>query len=147
MIILLICFVSWAVAQATKFGIGRIREKRYDWRYFVATGGMPSSHSATVCALAASMGLSYGVTSPYFDIAVILALIVMYDAAGVRRAVSRQSAILNRITRELREQRPMGEVERDLRELWGHSPFQVVVGAAIGIFIAWLWLFLSNNIN
>jgi uncharacterized protein len=143
MIILLICFASWAVAQATKFVIGRIREKHYDWRYFVATGGMPSSHSATVCALATSMGITYGITSAYFDIATILAIIVMYDAAGVRRAVSRQSVILNRITKELWEQRPIGEVEKDLRELWGHSPFQVIVGALIGIFIAWFWLFLS----
>jgi len=146
MIILLICFAAWAVAQATKFIIGRIKENHFDWRYFVATGGMPSSHSATVSALAASIGITYGITSAYFDIATILALIVMYDAAGVRRAVSRQSVILNRITKELREQRPLGEVERDLRELWGHSPFQVVVGALIGIFIAWFWLFLSNNI-
>ena len=143
MSILLICLVAWAIAQATKVVIGRIREKRLDWRYFVATGGMPSSHSATVCALAASLGISYGFTSPYFDIATILAVVVMYDAAGVRRAVSKQSVILNRITKELREQRPRDEVERDLRELWGHSPFQVVVGALLGIFVAWLGLFLS----
>jgi acid phosphatase family membrane protein YuiD len=142
--ILLICFTAWAVAQATKVTIGLIKEKRIDWSYFVGTGGMPSSHSATVCALAASLGIAYGFTSPYFDIATILALIVMYDAAGVRRAVSRQSVILNRITRELREQRPIGEVEKDLRELWGHSPFQVFIGAFIGAFIAWLWLFLSK---
>jgi acid phosphatase family membrane protein YuiD len=143
MIILLICFTAWAVAQGTKFAIGRIRDKRFDWSYFVSTGGMPSSHSATVTALATSLGMSYGFTSAYFDISVILAIIVMYDAAGVRRAVSRQSVILNRIMRELREQRPRNEVERDLRELWGHSPFQVVVGALLGIFIAWIWLFLS----
>ena len=142
MSILLICFAAWAVAQATKVAIGRIREKHLDWRYFVTTGGMPSSHSATVSALAASLGITYGFSSPYFDIATILALIVMYDAAGVRRAVSKQSIILNRITKELREQRPRIEVERDLRELWGHSPFQVIIGALVGIFIAWLWLFL-----
>jgi len=143
MIVLLICFAAWAVAQGTKFIIGRIREKRFSWSYFVSTGGMPSSHSATVTALATGLGLKYGFDSPYFDISAILAVIVMYDAAGVRRAVSRQSVILNRIMRELREQRPMVEVERDLRELWGHTPFQVFVGGLLGIFIAWLWLFLS----
>jgi uncharacterized protein len=143
MIILLICFTAWAIAQGTKFAIGKIREKRFDWSYFVSTGGMPSSHSSTVTALATGLGMTYGFNSPYFDISAILAIIVMYDAAGVRRAVSRQSVILNRIMRELREQRPRDEVERDLRELWGHSPFQVFVGGALGIFIAWLWLFVS----
>jgi uncharacterized protein len=143
MIILLICLASWGLAQAIKFIIGRRREKRFNWSYFVATGGMPSSHSATVSSLATAMGIIYGFNSPYFDISVILALIVMYDAAGVRRAVSRQSVILNRLVREFREQRPRGELERDLKELWGHSPFQVFVGALIGIFIAWLWLFLA----
>jgi len=143
MIILFICLTAWATAQAIKVVLHRIKEKRFDWSYFVSTGGMPSSHSSTVCSLATALGMSYGFNSPYLDIAVILAIIVMYDAAGVRRAVSKQSVILNRIMRELREQRPRDEVERDLRELWGHSPFQVFVGALIGIFIAWVWLFLS----
>ena len=105
---------------------------------------MPSSHSSTVCSLATAMGMTQGFNSPYFDTAVILAVIVMYDAAGVRRAVSKQSVILNRIMRELREQRPRDEVERDLRELWGHSPFQVFIGALIGIFIGWVWPYLAN---
>jgi uncharacterized protein len=141
--ILLICFVAWLVAQAIKFIIERIREQRFDWKIFISTGGMPSSHSATVTALATGVGMQYGLNSAYFDIATILAIIVMYDAAGVRRAVSHQAVILNRITRELREQRPRNEVERDLRELWGHSPFQVVVGGFLGIAIAWVWLFFS----
>jgi uncharacterized protein len=141
--ILLICLASWMAAQLIKVSIGLIKEKHVDWSYFVGTGGMPSAHSATVCALAMALGLTYGFSSPYFDISVILALIVMYDAAGVRRAVSRAAASLNRISREMREHYPRDQVEREMRELWGHSPFQVIVGAAIGIVIAWLWVYLS----
>ena len=87
--------------------------------------------------------MTQGLDSVAFAITAILAMVVMYDAAGVRRAVSRQSVILNRIVKELVGKRPRGEVERDLRQLIGHTPFQVFAGAALGICIAWLWLFLS----
>lgn len=143
MTILFICLVSWAVAQLIKVVIGIIKEKHIDWRYFVTAGGMPSSHSATVCALASATALVYGISSAYFTITVILALIVMYDAAGVRRAISRQAVILNRISKELREHYPRDYVEREVRELWGHSPFQVFIGAAIGIIIAVIWVELA----
>ena len=140
--IALICLVAWAVAQGTKVALGRIREKRFDWRYFVSNGGMPSSHAAVVIALTTGIAITCGFDSPFFAISAVLAAIVIVDAAGVRRAVSRQSIVLNRIMRLLREQRPLVEVEKDLRELWGHSPFQVFVGGFMGFFIAWLWLFL-----
>jgi len=65
---------------------------------------------------------------------------VMYDAAGVRQTVSRQSVVLNRLVKEIFERRPFDEVERDIRELIGHTPFQVIIGSILGIFIAWLWL-------
>ena len=105
---------------------------------------MPSSHTAVVCALAAAVAMIQGLSSVAFAITAILAIVVMYDAAGVRRAVSRQSIVLNRIVRELMEKRPRGEVERDLREFIGHTPFQVIAGAGVGIFIAWLWLTISG---
>ncbi len=138
--VLLISVCAWAVAQLIKVFAILIREKRLDLSYFVATGGMPSAHSATVSALATAVAMIEGLSSVAFAIATILALVVMYDAAGVRRAVSRQSSVLNRIVREFRVRRPRGEVERDLRELIGHTPFQVIIGAALGILIAWLWL-------
>lgn len=141
--LLFICLCAWATAQLAKFGIGVVREKRFNWSYFVSPGGMPSSHSATVSSLATGIGLIYSINSTYFAIAAIMALVVMYDAAGVRQSVSRQAVILNRIMRELQEQRPRGEVEKDLRELVGHTPFQVIVGAALGVSIAWLWVFLA----
>jgi len=104
---------------------------------------MPSSHTALVCALATAVVMIQGFGSVAFAIATILAMVVMYDAAGVRQTVGRQSKILNRIVKELREKRPRDEVERDLREFIGHTQFQVIAGAVLGILIAWVWLTLS----
>ena len=104
---------------------------------------MPSSHTALVCALAMTVGMMQGFNSVAFAIAAILAAVVMYDAAGVRQAVSRQSVILDRIVKELLAKRPRDEVERDLREFIGHTPFQVIAGASLGIFVAWLWLTIT----
>jgi len=143
--VLVISVCAWAVAQLIKVFVILMREKRLDLSYFVATGGMPSAHSATVSALATAVAMIEGLSSVAFAISAILAMVVMYDAAGVRRAVSRQSFILNRIVREFRVRRPRGEVERDLRELIGHTPFQVIIGAALGILIAWLWLTIGTT--
>ena len=122
---------------------GLAREKRLELRYFFKGGGMPSAHSATVSALATAVAATQGLGSAAFAITVLVALVVMYDAAGVRRAVSRQSIILDRVVKELRERRPRDEVERDLRQFIGHTPFQVIAGAALGIFIGWLWITIS----
>ena len=105
---------------------------------------MPSSHTALVCALAAAVGMMQGFNSVAFAITAILASVVMYDATGVRQAVSQQSIILNRIVKELVDKRPRGEVERDLRKFIGHTPCQVIAGAVLGIFVAWLWLTISG---
>jgi acid phosphatase family membrane protein YuiD len=131
------------VAQLLKVLFVLVREKRLDLRYFVASGGMPSAHSAMVCALATAVAMTQGLSSVVFAITAILAMLIMYDAAGVRQAVSRQSIILNRIVKEFRVRRPRGEVERDLREFIGHTPFQVIAGATLGILTAWLWLIIS----
>lgn len=140
---LLIAVCAWAIAQLIKVLIVLTKEKRLSLRYFASSGGMPSSHSATVSALATAVGMTEGFDSAAFAIAAILAIVVMYDAAGVRRTVGQQSFILNRIVKELLEKRPKDELERDLLELIGHTLFQVIVGSILGIFIAWLWLFIS----
>ncbi|RJQ39253.1 MAG: divergent PAP2 family protein [Dehalococcoidia bacterium] len=132
--------VAWLVAQLVKVFSVLIKERRLKLHLLVASGGMPSSHSATVSALATAVGLLNGLNSVIFGIAAILAIVVMYDAAGIRQAVSRQSIVLDRIVNELKVGRPRGEVERDLKELVGHTPYQVFVGAFIGILVAWLWL-------
>jgi len=134
----------WVVSQLLKVFIVLAREKRLDLWFLIRSGGMPSSHTALVCALAAAVAMTQGFSSVAFAITAILAIVVMYDAAGVRHAVGRQSIILNRIVRELMDKRPRNEVERDLREFIGHTPFQVIAGAVLGIFVAWLWLFIST---
>ena len=138
--VLLISACAWALAQLLKVVTVLIKEKRLDLSYFVTSGGMPSAHSATVCALATAVALIQGLDSVAFGITAILAIVVMYDAAGVRRAVSRQSIVLNRIVREITVKRPRDEVEHDLRELIGHTPFQVIIGGLLGVGIAWVWL-------
>ncbi len=143
--VLLISVCAWAAAQLIKVFVVLIKEKRLDLRYFVTSGGMPSAHSSTVCALATAVALIQGLDSVAFGITAILAIVVMYDAAGVRRAVSRQSIILNRIVREIMVRRPRDEVEHDLRELVGHTPFQVIIGALLGVGIAWVWVVLGGG--
>jgi acid phosphatase family membrane protein YuiD len=105
---------------------------------------MPSSHSAMVCALATAVAMINGLGSTYFAISVILAVIVMYDAAGVRASVGIQSVVLNRIILELKRKEPLVKIEADLRELMGHTPFEVLVGAVLGVTLAWVWLFLAR---
>ncbi len=134
---------AWAIAQLIKVFVVLARERRFDWWFLVRSGGMPSAHTALVCALATAVAMMLGFNSVAFAIAAILAMVVMYDAAGVRQAVGRQSRIINRIVKELREKRPRDEVERDLREFIGHTQFQVIAGAILGILIAWVWLTIS----
>ncbi len=141
--VLVISVCAWAVAQLMKVFISLVRERRLDLHYLVASGGMPSSHTTLVCALATAVAMTQGLNSVAFAITAILAMVVMYDAAGVRQSVGKQSVILNRIVKELLVKRPKGEVERDLRELIGHTPFQVIIGAILGILVAWLWLTIS----
>ena len=142
--VLVIPIAAWAIAQLIKVFITLAEEKRLDLWFLLRSGGMPSSHTALVCALATAVAITDGLNSITFAVAAILAMVVMYDAAGVRQAVSQQSIILNRIVKELMEKRPRAEVERDLREFIGHTPFQVIAGAALGIFVAWLWLTISG---
>ena len=98
---------------------------------------------STVSALTTSVAMVEGFESVAFGITAILALVVMYDAASVRRWVGRQSIFLNRIMREIRLRRPVAEWEHDLREFVGHTPFQVIIGGALGIIVAWLWFTIA----
>jgi uncharacterized protein len=142
---LLIATTSWLLAQMLKVVGGLIKEKRLDMSFFIRSGGMPSSHTALVTSLATAVGIMLGFNSIEFAISTVFASIVMYDAAGVRYSVSKQSVILNRILQELRERRPK-DVEHDVRELIGHTPFQVFSGGLLGIGIAVVWLWLSGGL-
>ena len=123
--------LAWFVAQGLKVLIYWIRNHKINFRLFVGTGGMPSSHSAFVTCLATSIGLESGWDSPVFFLAVGMALIIMTDAAGVRRAAGQQAKILNEIMEDFYSSKPFAQ--QRLRELLGHTPFQVLMGALLGI--------------
>jgi uncharacterized protein len=130
--VILASILGATLAQLLKF-IGLLTLKRsYNFRILVQTGGMPSSHSSSMSALATSVGLIDGFASTTFAVAVGIALVVMYDAAGVRRAAGRMAGILNKLTEDLYTQHPEYVPER-LRELLGHTPFEVLVGAILGV--------------
>lgn len=142
--VLIIALCAWMLAQLVKLLVALVQGKGLDLSFFISSGGMPSAHSAMVCALATAVGMRDGFGSAYFAITVILALVVTYDAAGVRQSVGQQSVVLNRIILELKRKEPMIKIEADLRELMGHTPFEVYIGAALGIVMAWLWIFLAG---
>lgn len=141
--ILIVPLFAWALAQFLKTLTALLQGKGLDFRYLFSSGGMPSSHSVTVTALATTAGMAEGFDSAAFGISAILASIVLYDAAGVRQAVSQQATVLNRIVREIRLREPLTKIEADLREFIGHTPFQVIIGASLGIVFAWLWLTIA----
>ncbi|MCX7926610.1 MAG: divergent PAP2 family protein [Candidatus Omnitrophica bacterium] len=133
--ILLTTLSSWVIAQTLKVIIGVLATRKIDFRWFVGTGGMPSSHTAGASCLATSVGLVYGFDSVYFAIAASFALVVMFDAQGVRRATGRQARILNKIMDDIYWQ---GKIkEGRLRELIGHTPIEVIGGFILGVLIAW----------
>lgn len=145
-LVMVISFVAWFTAQTLKVVGGVIRDKRLDLRFFIRSGGMPSAHTALVTSLATSIGVLEGLDSVLFAFSVVFAGIVMYDAAGVRQSVSKQSVILNRILQELREHRPQ-DIQHDVRELIGHTPFQVFTGGLLGISMAMVWLFITGDLQ
>jgi uncharacterized protein len=132
--ILVASFIAWAVAQLTKTVYELIRYRELRLSRLVSAGGMPSSHSALVMGLATATGRIAGFDSAVFAISLVLAVIVMYDAAGVRRAVSIQARILNQMIEEAFQGKPFAE--KRLRELIGHTPTQVIVGGLLGIGVA-----------
>ena len=132
--ILLVALLACFVAQALKFVVELIKNRRLNLRSLVSTGGMPSAHSALVGALATGIGQNLGFNSPEFAIAALFAVIVMYDAAGVRQAAGKQARILNQIIDELFEEHEFNEEK--LKELVGHNYIQVFVGLALGISIS-----------
>jgi acid phosphatase family membrane protein YuiD len=133
---LLAPIVAWAIAQVAKVIIASVRQRRLNLRVLAEMGGMPSSHSAIVMGLTAVVGKYAGTASPEFAIALIFSFVVMYDAAGLRRAAGRQAAVLNRLVEDLVHMR--GVEEQKLRELLGHTPVEVLVGAVIGIAVGLL---------
>jgi len=132
--IIVIAFITWILNQAIKLFLFYVTEKKLDLGRFFGAGGMPSTHSALSMSVAISIGYLEGWGSSLFALSFMTAIIVMTDAAGVRRATGEQAKVLNRIILEFFEEIKIKH-ER-LKELIGHTPFEVIVGAIIGFTIA-----------
>lgn len=135
--VLLTGLLAWFVAQGLKVIFTVISDRKVDLSRMFGLGGMPSSHSAVVCSLATGCGLTCGFDSPEFAIAAILATVVMTDAAGVRRAAGKQAVQINRIVKQMIET-GHGLTYENMKELLGHTPFEVLVGAILGIILAFV---------
>ncbi len=132
----LICsFAAWFVAQFIKCVTFIVKHRRFDFQVLVSSGGMPSSHSATVCSMVTAVAQVCGMNSPEFAVAFILAFIVMYDACGVRRAAGEQAKVLNRIVVDI-QKGDTKYLDKKLKELIGHTPVQVIAGGILGIAVA-----------
>ena len=135
--IFMVTVYVWVIAQAIKFILGVFREKRINFRWFIRSGGIPSSHAAGVTAMATACGLQEGFASVAFALAAVFALVIMFDAQGVRRAAGQQAAILNQIVDDIYAHQPIKPEQ--LFELIGHTPIQVFIGAILGASLALLF--------
>jgi acid phosphatase family membrane protein YuiD len=128
-------FIAWVVAcliaQGIKIALGTIRSRRFDFRWLLGTGGMPSTHASGVTALTTVIGFQTGFDSPLFATALAFTIIILFDAQGVRRSSGRQAQLLNRIMEDIYFKRRIRE-ER-LKELLGHTPIEVMAGMGVGL--------------
>ena len=127
--------IAWAIAQGIKILLTLITEKRFDFTRITGTGGMPSSHSAFTVALAVSIGIGEGFNSAMFAVSAAFAIVVMYDATGIRRSAGQQAVRLNRIVEKIGKE-DITETGKKLKELLGHTPIQVFAGAILGVAVA-----------
>ncbi|MEN9217750.1 MAG: divergent PAP2 family protein [Gloeomargarita sp. DG_2_bins_126] len=135
--------LACGVAQVAKLGVALVQQRQWHPKILIQSGGMPSSHAALVAALAVGVGQTWGWNGPEFAIAVVVALIVMYDASGVRLAASRHARLLNQMVDTLRREHGEFQDHNPLHELLGHTPAQVIVGGILGATVAWVvtpWL-------
>jgi uncharacterized protein len=137
--VLLTALVGWILAQALKIPIDLFQTRKWNWALFFSVGGMPSSHSALVTSTAAAAGLHAGFDSPVFAVAVAIAMIVVYDATGIRRQAGMQAQKINVLVEELLKGHPISE--EHLREVLGHTPLEAIGGVILGLVVAvWLWM-------
>ena len=132
--ILMTTISAWLIAQTIKVVIGVFRLKKFDFRLFIGSGGMPSAHAAGAACLSTSVGMECGFDSVYFALAFSFAIVVMFDAQGVRRSTGKQASILNKIMDDIYWKGKIQELR--LRELIGHTPVEVIMGIFLGVVIA-----------
>lgn len=133
---IIVPFFVWFGIQLFKFIYDLVKSKKFNFKRLMQAGGMPSSHSGVVISLTTMIGKNVGINSPLFAIALIFSFIVMYDAAGVRRAAGKQAKLLNKIVET--PGLTSLQVSERLVEVLGHTPVQVIVGAAIGVIVGLL---------
>ena len=131
----LVCVVvAWAIAQFSKPFVQYVRTRTWAWSWFFSAGGMPSTHSAIIVAATTAIGMQVGFDSPEFALSAAVAMIVLYDAAGVRRQAGEHARVINAIIDDLAHGHPLKE--ENLKELLGHTPGEVIVGTVVGITVA-----------
>ena len=140
--IIIIALITYILNQILKLFIFYFTEKRWDFRRFIGAGGMPSTHSALSMCVAVTIGLSEGWNSHLFALAIVKSFIIMADATGVRRETGEQAKVLNKIILEFFEERKIRD--KRLKELIGHTPFEVIVGGIIGMVMAGLLYYYLN---
>lgn len=131
--VLIAALSAWALAQLIKVPIGYLVNRKWDFRLVAAPGGMPSSHSALVTAAALSIGLWEGFNTALFALSVVVAMVVIYDATGIRRQAGKQAEVINALLRDLAAGHPLKEAQ--LREVLGHTPTQALVGLVFGLLV------------
>lgn len=136
--VLIAAVAAWVVGQFLKIPLDYILNKRWNWGIIFSAGGLPSSHSALVTAVVLTIGFQEGFNSSVFALAAAISMIVIYDAAGVRRQAGIHAERINEIMKNFIESRRFPE--EDLKEMLGHTPFEVIAGVLLGVLISWLLL-------
>lgn len=141
--VLIGALIAWSLAQGAKLPIEYLRTRRWNWSLLFSTGGMPSSHTALVTAIAHGTGMVAGFDTPVFALAVALAMVVIYDATGIRRQAGLHAEMINAMMQDLVEGHPLKQ-ER-LAEVLGHSPAEATVGFLLGIVVATITALLMRG--
>jgi uncharacterized protein len=138
--VLIAALSAWSLAQIVKVPLEFFQSRRWNWALLFRAGGMPSSHSALIAACAHSIGLFVGFDSPLFALAAVIAMVVIYDATGIRRQAGRHAEFINTLIKDLASGHPLQQEK--LREVLGHTPLEAVGGTLFGLAIAQLVWFV-----
>jgi len=134
--VLVSAVLAWVIGQFLKFPLEYLLNKRWNWGIIFSAGGLPSSHSSLITAVSLTIGMQEGFDSPLFALAAAIAMIVVYDAAGVRRQAGMHAERINQIMKTFFESGQLPE--KELKEMLGHTPFEVITGVALGVLISLL---------
>jgi acid phosphatase family membrane protein YuiD len=132
--VVIAALAGWLIGQTLKFPLEYLLNNRWDWGIIFSAGGLPSSHSSTVTAVALSIGFQEGFDTAIFALAAAVGMIVIYDATGVRRQAGIHAQRINEIMRDFIESRQFPD--KDLKEMLGHTPIEVIAGVLLGVLIS-----------